>query len=312
MTGVTLAFMLVSTAPTDQVMGMQPLTSLGLSDEVVRPIEDVLVGEMRKLLGDRLVPIRSNTDAVARFSRCGGVLACLVDEARNIGWHQMVIGNVAGLGDERVVLLKLVDVDRGHSVRRALSPATGDSGELVQKMRATAVQLVAPERYVGSIRLRAPQHGVRIIVDGEPVGVGPLHSVVEVTVGRHAIEAAGDGLVPLATVAVVTYEGLTPVDIELADSSVFASSSTPFRNRWWTWAMAAVGVASVSAGVYFNVQHLDTSHKIDALVDAGRHDYRAASLHRDQSQQWTAAAILYGSGGALLAGSGLLLTFDFL
>src|SRR5690349_3317175 len=106
-----------------QRVAMMPLTSLGSTDEVVQAIEKVLAAEMQHVLKERLVtPDRlpkAGAAAAEGFSECEGVVTCLVEVFGGLGWDAFVVGNVAGLGDDRIIILKLFDVRSGSEVRRA-------------------------------------------------------------------------------------------------------------------------------------------------------------------------------------------------
>ncbi len=295
-----------------KTIAMMPLSSLGSTDQAVDAIQRVLTDEMRKILGDRLVDpdqlLEKKEVAGAAFYSCDGVVVCLIEVIGGLGWDAFVVGNVAGIGMRRVINLKLIDVRTGREVRKTSEKAVGDEGQLIADMRKAAVQLVAPEKYTGTLHLVTQQTGVQIRVDGKLIGTTPLDSSrVEVTAGLHAIEAKGEGLVPFSAMSNIKYGEVKIVNIDLARSTVFVGGDTPFRDRWYTWAIAGAGVLGLGLGAYFNVLHVDTVERIEKRAG----DPVTADMQTDQKAHWARAKLFYGVGGGLVAGAGFLLAIDF-
>jgi hypothetical protein len=207
--------------------------------------------------------------------------------------------------------LKLIEPRSGGEVRRASEKATGDERQLIVQMRKAAVTLLAPELFVGTLELAANQPGLTILVDGRHVGTTPLVSpLLEVAAGRHAIEASGEGLVPFSSMVEVAYGERVPLTILLPENTVFVGGATPFRNRWYTWAIAGAGAIGLAMGGYFNYQHVQTKNEIEARAGDETLTQDHAGLNNDRLSQLKSARVFYGIGGGLLGTVGVLLVVD--
>lgn len=296
-------------------VAMMPLSSLGSTDEVVQAIQQVLVAEVENILKGRLVKpdalLSQGAAAKEGFAACEGVVTCLVEVFGGLGWDAFVVGNVAGLGEDRIIILKLFDVRTGSEVRRATEGASGDEKTLIDQMRRAAVNLLAPDMLVGAVDLQCDQPGVKIAVDGQVIGTTPLANArLQVGVGRHAIEASADGRVPFSQFVEVAYGETKTVEIVLPDNTVFVGGDTPFRARWWTWTLAGAGVVVAGLGGFFNYLQVDTVNGINARANNGTLTIDQRDLFRREEEYWLTAVTLYAVGGAVLTTVGILLGID--
>jgi hypothetical protein len=119
---------------------------------------------------------------------------------------------------------------------------------------------------IGTLELRAPQAGARILIDGRQVGVGPLHGPTRVMPGSHAILATLPGHEPMTRTVSVDAGGAAVIDIELAPSQVRLERAHVVRRMrpWIPWATLGAGAVTVGAGVLF---HLDAGRDRDAVDD---------------------------------------------
>ncbi|MBI5510994.1 MAG: PEGA domain-containing protein [Deltaproteobacteria bacterium] len=312
----TGAPVVVSPAKEYRTIALMPLTSLGSTDEAAGAIQRVLQGELEKILGDKLIAparlLEHGAHVKIAFGSCEGVVTCIVEVVGGLGFDAFVVGNIAGLGDDQVINLKLIDIRTGHEVRRTSEKAATDEAALVANMRKAAVELVAPELFTGFLEVIARQPGVQIMIDGKAVGMTPLaNNKIELQAGRHAIEAGGEALVPFTSMVSIAYGETKQVTIELAQSSVFVGGRTPMRHRWWVWTIAGAGVLTTAVGGYFNYLHVQGVRRIEANARAGDLNATNGPVWFDEQQsQWKSATILYGVGGAFLFSAAVLLSFD--
>ncbi len=298
-------------------IALMPLTSLGSTDEAVNAIQAILVGEFTKVLGERLIApdalLEQSKHVKSAFYSCEGVVVCLTEVMGGLGWDAFVVGNIAGLGERQVINLKLIDVRTGREVAKASEKAVGEQSELITYMRKAAVQLVAPDLFTGTLVLAAAQPGVQVQLDGQLLGTVPLaNNRFAVPVGQHALEASGEGLVPFTTMVELAYGETKTVTVDLPRSTAFVGGDTPFRHRWWTWAIAGAGALAVGLGGYFNALHVDTVEKIEKRARSGTLTAQDVDLFTEQEAHWNRSVVLYGSGGGLLLGVGVLFALDFL
>ncbi|MBI5507764.1 MAG: hypothetical protein HY903_03310 [Deltaproteobacteria bacterium] len=304
-------------APPSAEVVLMPLTSLGSTEQSLAAVEGVLAAELAKLASARFATAASlaaaDPELAAGLVACDGVVSCLVDLLRTRKLTALVVGNVAGLGDHLVLNLKLIDVTSGAERRRAREEMSGGDRELIKPMRRAAVMLLAPERLTGELEVRATQVGVRLFIDGDKVATAPLAaSRFALLAGRHAVEAKGDGLVPMSTMVDIAYDEVSTLDVLLPPNTLFIKGGTPFRAQWWTWVVGGAGVASLGvAGGYYR-QHYLAAAEIERRAAAGSLDANDSSLRRAWQKDLQRARIAASLGAALVLSTGVLWLVDLL
>jgi hypothetical protein len=278
-------------------------------------MEHVITAEARKLLGERLRTLKDLTGEgphlEAALRECDGAPSCLVEIVGGLGWSAIVVGNVTGLGEQRVITMRALDGHTGAVLGKVEIPASGEEHQLIAQIRRALVELVAPDLYVGVLELISVQSDVQILVDGQLLATTPLtQSRFALPVGRHALEARGEGMVTFSQLVDIAYEQTNRVTIDLPLNTVFVGGDTPFHSRWYTWAIAGAGAVGVGLGAYFNSLQNETSDRIEARARAGTLTVDDSRLFVEERDHWTRAKVFYGIGAALLSGVGILLTFD--
>lgn len=320
------AFRPVSQPPPEPLPGyeqvvMMPLSSLGSAEQARRAVQQILVREVRKLLQQRLLAPKQLAERHPRIATltasCRGDVGCLLEVVGARGLDGLMVGNVAGLGENRAINLKLYDVTEADVVRTTSEKASGEEKELIRRIRKAAVEILAPARYTGTLVLDAKQPQVQISLDGKLLGTTPLaESRYAVPVGQHAIEATGDGRVPFESMIEIAYGETKPITIRLPKNQLLVGGDTPYYARWWTWVLAGVGVVGLGLGSYFNVQQQQAAADIAGAADAcvsGTSNCAlqlGGDLYAREQQQRQLAQVFYGLGGGLLGGTGVLLSFD--
>ena len=302
--------------PDYQKIVLMELSSLGSTNDAVRTIEQILIGEMRKLLGDKLYLysdlLAQGTEVENALDECQGNKDCLAEVVGALGWDAFVVGNIAGLGESRVINIKLIDAHNGKEIRRASEKASGDESQLVTNMRKGAVFIIAPERFVGTLEIITKQKGVEILIDGESRGVTPLENPrFKIKAGSRALEARRDGLVPYSSIVKLGYGEIKQIHIKLAESTAVMGADTPFRHRWWSWALAGAGVVATGLGGYFNYLHSDTVDLVNQRAAEGSFTAADLDLIDDSEADWSRAKTFYSVGGAMIGGVGILFVVDF-
>ena len=124
-----LALLTSAAAPRGERIAVLPLTALGSTADAAHAVERVLHVELEKLVGERVryaAALRAKGAQVERaLERCDGAPACIAEVVGAIGWETFLVGNVAGLGDARVITLRLYDA-RSGSERGRVEPVQGD------------------------------------------------------------------------------------------------------------------------------------------------------------------------------------------
>ncbi|MEM6532024.1 MAG: PEGA domain-containing protein [Myxococcota bacterium] len=303
--------------PATGIVVLGKLSSLGSTEEAVSATQRVLNAEFAKLLGDRFRTLddlrRMDPEISAAVDECAGAPSCVLEVVSAVGWDSLLLGNLAGLGDERVINLRHLSARTGKTLGSQAVQASGDERELIVQIRGAAVQLLAPERYVGTVRFDVPAPGIQVIVDGDLLGSSPLAKpTVELSVGRHAVEASGEGRVPFSEMVEVRYGEVRTITIDLPPNTLFVGGETPYYARWWTWTLAGAGVAGLGLGGYFAYLQRDAVSDIEGRASMGTLTGDDAALFQDADDQRQRSLVFYGIGSALSLTAATLVALDFL
>ncbi|MEM6730628.1 MAG: hypothetical protein AAF658_03680 [Myxococcota bacterium] len=296
---------------------LAPLSSLGSTEEELQAIERVLYEELRRFVPDSLrreeALLATSEAASDAYQECERVADCVVEVLAALGWDGLIVGNVAGLGGDKAITLKLYDLRSGGELRRASATLSGDEAQLIRSMREAAATLVAPAQLKGTLAFTVSQPGVQVFLDGELVGTAPLEdSRVDVPIGRHAVEGRGDGLVSYSSFVDVGYGEVAPVEVVLATNSLVLGAGTPYRNRWWPWTIAGVGALSLGVGGYFNAEQAASADELEERFGAGSLDAGARDLIEQERSDWRTARAFYAAGATLVATTLVLFALDLL
>lgn len=301
----------------EEIIVLGKLSSLGSTEKTVQATESVLVSEFRRLLGSRLRTMEAlhalDPSVSSSIDACGSDSGCLLEIVGGVGWDGLIIGNLAGLGEERIITLRHLSARTGELLGSRAVSASGDEAELITQIRGAAVQLVAPSRYVGAVEIKVRQPGVQIAIDGALVGSSPLaRNRFPLAVGRHAIEATGNGLEPRSEMLDIRYGETRIVDIDLPANSIYVGGTAPYYVRWWTWAIAGAGAAGLGVGGFFDNRQSSTVSNIEARAELGTLTGDDAGLYQDADDHRERALLFYGVGGALSLTAATLLALDLL
>ena len=237
------------------------------------------------------------------------------------GAKQLIIGTTSQLGDSFMIDLKLLDARTGQEIRRATHPVSGSQDALIEMVREAAVQLLAPARFVGALRVEVPgASGALLFVDGKPAGTLPLGQPLEgLTPGQHVVRVK-DKAHETSTFVEVRFGRTTDAHLDLGATPVLAVPAaalpaavtiTPRKKPAWVRpaAVGAIGAAVASAviGVAFHARAYSTASDLSALAAANQlhtGDVQGyASVDRDTNLArgfYIAAAVLAATGGGLL------------
>src|SRR6266404_3377439 len=150
-----LALALLATGTAPPVVALLPLRPLGAPPAVVHALEVTLRNELAHLQEARLAPPREVAEALKREPDCEARIACAAAAAAQAGARQLIIGTTSQLGDSFMIDLKLLDARTGQEIRRATHPVSGSQDALIETVRATAVQLLAPGQHVVRVKDKA-------------------------------------------------------------------------------------------------------------------------------------------------------------
>lgn len=189
-----------------------------------------------------------------QLSACEGELACLVELGRAVGADWVIGIDVGGLGDVRLLHLKLVDV----AAARPLRSATSELGERLD--RRALVELLEPHRYRGTLALDVSVEGARIDLDGRRIATAPT-GPIEVEVGTHALRVTHPEHRDFVRFVEVAYGETVSLPVVMAPLDIVSgelrrtggrapSERRSWYLRWYVIAGAGVAILAGSAAIW--------------------------------------------------------------
>ena len=312
-----LALALLATGTAPPVVALLPLRPLGAPPAVVHALEVTLRNELANLQEARLASPREVAEALKREPDCEARIACAAAAAAQAGARQLIMGTTSQLGDSFMIDLKLLDARSGQEIRRATHSVSGSQDALIETVRATAVQLLAPARFVGSLRVLVPGvTGAMLFVDGKHSGTLPLAQPLEgLTPGQHVVRVK-DKSRETSTFVEVRFGRMTDANLDLGAAPVVAVpaaalptivAAVPRKPGWVRPAAIAAlgaGIASGVIGVAFQARASPAAPVVASGSQApGRSLTGSAEVDRNASLArgfYVAAAVLVAAGGGLL------------
>jgi hypothetical protein len=189
---IALCALLVSaTAYADRVVAITPLSTLGAEDKSAATKK--LLGQIEQafasLPGTKVLPAAQVSAAIDKakkpqLKQCEGEPACVTELGKLVGAELVVTGEIGGLGDSKVVYLKLTDVNAGRELRSTtLAIGAKESGDTPM---GAAVRLTDPDRYRGTVRFAFDVSGATVLVNGTKVQLS-ANKELALPVGTHAV-----------------------------------------------------------------------------------------------------------------------------
>jgi hypothetical protein len=189
MRALALLVLLVSaTAYADRTVAITPLSTLGAEDKSAATKK--LVGQIEQafasLPGTKVIPAAQVSAAIDKAKKpqlkaCEGDPACVSEVGKLVSAQFVVSGEVGGLGDSKVVYLKLTDVAASRELRSTtLAVGANDSA------MGAAVRLSDPDKYRGSVKFAFDVSGATVLVNGTKVNLDAQKQLA-LPVGTHAV-----------------------------------------------------------------------------------------------------------------------------
>jgi hypothetical protein len=185
---IVCALLASATAYADRVVAITPLSTLGAEDKsaatkkLVTQIEQAFAA----LPGTKVVPAAQVSAAIDKAKKpqlrqCEGEAACVTELGKLVGAQLVVTGEVGGLGDSKVVYLKLIDVGAGRELRSTtLAVGAKDTPS------GAAVRLSDPDKYRGNVKFAFDVTNATVQVNGTKVQLSATKELA-LPVGTHAV-----------------------------------------------------------------------------------------------------------------------------
>jgi len=300
-------------------VALVPLRALGVPADMVHALQATLRNELSALPEARLLPEKDVAEALKREPDCDAHITCAIAAAAKAGARQLIAGTASQLGNAYIVDLMLLDARSGQELRRASHPVSGSQDVLIDMVRSTAVELLAPQRYVGSLRVEVPGVlGALLFIDGKPAGETPMQKPIEgLAPGQHTLRVADRGMRELSAFVDIHYGQTTEAKVDLGAVPIrtvpFGALLAPGpRSKPWMRPTAltglGLGVASAAVAIFFQARSyslasdLNRREAANQLLPSDRGAYSDGDRDRKFARGFYVAAAVLG-----LAGGGLLL-----
>lgn len=206
------------------------------------------------LISRKTVRWRLRRAKKAQLEACEGESHCLGELGKAVGADWVVAVDIGGLGDVRLLHLKLVDAASGRALRSVTSGVRED-GSLEP---GALIRLFEPRRYRGTLALSIGVKGASIFIDGRRVGTAPS-GPLPVAVGTHALRVTHPEHRDYVRFVDVGYDEKVALDVKLAPLGVVSGrlernatsgeddrggAAKPWYARWYV----ITGVAVLAGG----------------------------------------------------------------
>lgn len=307
------------------VVALMPLRPLGVPADVVRALQVTLQNELKALPEAKLLPEKDLAEHLRREPDCDAKIACAALAASRAGARQLIMGTASQLGDAFMIDLKLLDARSAQELRRATHPVSGSQDALIDSLREAVVQLLAPARFVGAMRVEVPGvAGAMLFVDGKPAGETPLSKPIEgLTPGPHTVRVVAQGKTAEANAFVdVRFGQVTDARIELSPLHAVPVAALPTaeatapnsaRKAWMRPAgLIGVGLGAASAvlGVVFHARAYATAGDLNRREALNQLQPGDVSAYADVDHDTHLARGFYIAGAVLAAAGGGLFLWD--
>lgn len=188
---VVVALLVSGVAYADRVVAIAPLSTLGAEDKSAATKK--LLGQIEQafatLPGTKVVPAAQVSAAIDKakkpqLKQCEDDAACVTEVGKLVGAQFVVTGEVGGLGESKVVYLKLTDVAAAKELRSTtLAIGAADSND---SPAGAAVRLTDPDKYRGTVRFGFDVTGATVLVNGTKVNLA-ADKTLQLPVGTHAV-----------------------------------------------------------------------------------------------------------------------------
>ena len=270
-------------------VALAPLETLGAKSNAAQRTRAAIARAVARVPGIEVVSGQRVQRALAKFpalKNCHGAVRCLAQLGRAVAAKLVVYGEVGGLGEIEIVYLKVIDVATAKELRSTTVDLAGQKGQ--EMARAAAVELLAPDRYVGRLDAQVDVDGASIYVDGTKVANSPSQPI-PLPVGPHALRVTHPEFRDFVRFVDVSFDTTAEVRVAMQQYPVVTSDiardgpsdqssvktpptsvvyrgvePTPWYRRWYSVAAFGTAVLVVSAiAVGFVADGIDADSVID-------------------------------------------------
>ncbi len=201
-----------------RVVALVPLSTLGTEDTSAstKKLTSELEAALATLPGTKVVTSAQVADAIKRSKKsqlkvCDRDQTCLADVGKLVGATIVVDGEVAGLGDSKIVYLAATDAETGKELR-STTLSVGVKEDTGGGPTGAAVRLLEPDRYRGVLRFVIDAKGATVYVNGTKAVLGTKNEVA-LPVGTQAVRVTHPEYRDFVRFIDVPYDRTTDVSV---------------------------------------------------------------------------------------------------
>jgi hypothetical protein len=250
----------------DRIVAIAPVSSLGAEDKT--PATKKVMGQIEQAIsampGTKVIAATTVSDAIGKAKKpqlrqCEGDTSCLAEIGKLVGATVVVTGEIAGLGESKVVYLGATDVAQAKQL--GSTTLTLGAKDTTDSPSGAAIRLLAPDSYKGSVHFALDVSGATIYVNGVKQTLS-ARGEVSLPVGTQAIRVTHPQYRDFVRFVDVTYGNTTEVPVGMqqyatVEHDVRAKPTSrdkidyiepPLWRRWYV-AGPAIVVLGVTAGI---------------------------------------------------------------
>lgn len=261
-------------AATGTRVAIAPLAGLVEGGAAIAPLQALVVDGLTGVPGFALIADKELKAALKKSGRkeleaCGGDPHCLSELGKLVNATTIVAGEVGELGEGQVAYLKAYDVASEKEIGSTTAVFPADDAGRKTEAKAAAYRLLAPQKYVGTLKLAIDANGAVVYVDGKRMKPD-AGGAIGLAVGTHALRVTHEQYKDFVRFVDVKFDQTTSLDVPLTAFPVITDAMhqkahgprkvqyvgpiapLPWYRKWYTVAGGGV-VALVATAVIISL-----------------------------------------------------------
>ena len=246
-------------------VGVVPLSGLAEKPDIAMTLTDVLGISIRELgfsalTRDEILSMLHYAIDRHGLANDGSPLTdALLEVAGAMGVDLLATGSVGRVEETYVIVLKLIDIERGAVIRRVLEPYRGPAAYLPHAMRFATGNLFGrePSGEAGAVSILTEVEGEYRIDRAGASPLPPAAPIAGLPAGKHQINISAEGYYPY-------FADLYAEAEPLRFRPELEALPPEWYETWWFWSIAGAVAAGTTAAIL-----IATVPPKGALVDGG-------------------------------------------
>lgn len=215
-----------------KTVALLPPQAIEIPEELGRAIVDALLDEIDEAGFIAVTPndVRADLQALSRHGftqpfateSCGGEAGCLATAGRYARAHFAIETRISGVGGTVRIALRLFDTQsQQEKARTADVLAQNDDRIRAEQLHRIAVELLHPERFVGSLVIACDEPGAEIYLNDKLLGTAPLSErVTDLPAGPYILRVTKEGFSDVYQFVDVLYRKTSTYRVDLNANTI--------------------------------------------------------------------------------------------